>query len=362
MSLSSFVHDVPATRVVFGPGKRSEIPAEVERLDAERVLLIGDEGADAAGREIAQALGARLAGTFSEVVSHVPVEVVERAVTAATSAGADLLLTVGGGSAVGIAKAIARQFGVRILAVPTTYAGSEMTPIWGITENRRKTTGRDRQVVPVTVVYDPELTVTLSPEVTANSGMNALAHLVEGMYSPAASPVSQLTAREGISALVAGLPRVIADPADINARSLTLYGAWLGSWLLGTTTMGVHHTVCHVIGGLGAPHAQTHAAVLPYVALFNSRAAEPAMRLVKRALAQANRPATRAGVGLWELARDIGATTSLQELGLPEDALDQITDQVLEATPDNPRLLTRPGVRALLEAAYRGGPPTDIDG
>lgn len=362
MSLSSFVHDVPATRVIFGPGRRAQIPAEVERLDAERVLLIGDEGAGAAGREIGEALGARLAGTFSEVVSHTPAEVVERAVTAATQAGADLLLTVGGGSAVGIAKAIARQFGVRILAVPTTYAGSEMTPIWGITENRRRTTGRDRQVVPATVVYDPELTVTLSPEVTANSGMNALAHLVEGMYSPVASPVSQLTAREGICALVSGLPRVIADPADLTARSLTLYGAWLGSWLLGTTTMGVHHTLCHVIGGLLTPHAQTHAALLPYTALFNSRAAEPSMRIIKRALAEANRPASRVGVGLWELAQDIGATTSLRELGLPRSALDQITGQVLDAAPDNPRPLTRPGVRALLEAAYLGGRPTDIDG
>lgn len=361
MNLTSFVHDIPAPRVIFGAGHRSQVPAEVDRLGKRRVLLIGDGEQVDTVRAVADGLGDRLADTFLEAIRHVPVEVAQQAVAAARTADADLIVSVGGGSCIGTAKMVAKELGLPILAVPTTYSGSEMTPIWAFTENHRKTTGRDHAVVPVAVVYDPELTVSLPASLTANSGMNALAHLTESMYSPTASPISMLIALEGIRSLAVGLPRVIENPSDLEARSLALYGAWLGGWTLGTTTMGVHHAICAAIGGAyNTPHGPTHSAVLPYATMFNAEVANPAMRTIKRALGQANRPAPRSGVGFWELAKDIGAVTSLQELGLPESALDEVTEMVLEAAPENPRPITRAGVRALLEAAYRGERPTDI--
>lgn len=358
---SDFVHATPATRVVFGPGSRRRVPDEVAALGGRRVLLIGGGYESGAIAELSDALGSRLAGTFDEIVMHVPVEVAQRAVAAAQAVDADLLLPVGGGSAVGTAKAIAKELSVPILAVATTYAGSEMTPIWGLTDNARKVTGRELGVLPRTVVYDPELTLTLPAGLSTNSGMNALAHLVEGLYAPNGSPISALTAQEGIRALASALPRVVADPGNVEARSDALYGAWLGGWILGTTGMGVHHKICHALGGtFDTPHAQTHSAVLPYATAFNAQAAPDALARIVRALEEAGRPAPDAATGLWQLATDIGANTSLRALGLPESALSEIVTQVVEANPVNPRPVDADGVRELLAQAYAGGAPTPL--
>lgn len=356
-----FVHATPATRVVFGAGSRRDVVAEAELLGAKRVLLLGGGHESGVIAEIADALGSRLAGTFDEIVMHVPAEVAGRAVRAAQDAHADLLVPVGGGSAVGTAKAIAKELGTPILAVATTYAGSEMTPIWGLTENARKVTGRDLRVLPETVIYDPELTLTLPAGLSANSGMNALAHLVEGLYAPNGSPISALTAAEGVRALSSALPRVVGDLDDVDARSDALYGAWLGGWILGTTGMGVHHKICHALGGtFDTPHAQTHSAVLPYATAFNAEAAPEAMDRIVRALEEAGRPTPDAATGLWQLATDIGANTSLRALDLPESALDEIVTQVVDTDPVNPRRVDGDGVRELLAQAYAGAPPTPI--
>lgn len=217
--MNRFIHATPATRVVFGTGSRREVAAEVELLGAARALLIGGGHESGVLAEISAALGARLAGTFGEVVMHVPVEAAQRGVEAARTAGVDLLIPVGGGSAVGMAKAIARELGTAILAVATTYAGSEMTPIWGLTENARKVTGRDLGVLPRTVIYDPELTLTLPAGLSANSGMNALAHLVEGLG--ANTPLRALGLPE------AALDEVVAQVVDadpVNPRRVDAEG------------------------------------------------------------------------------------------------------------------------------------------
>ena len=206
-----FVHDVPGSRVVFGAGRRRELAAELDRLALTRPLLVTDP-ASKAGEELSDLLAPLLVGRFDEVVMHVPAEVAARAVDAARAAGADSVVVVGGGSAIGTAKAIAKDTHLPILAVPTTYAGSEMTPIWGITADRLKTTGRDPHVLPRVVIYDPELTVSLPPELTAASGMNALAHLAEGLYAPQVSPLAVLTAQDGIRALAVGLPKAVGRP------------------------------------------------------------------------------------------------------------------------------------------------------
>lgn len=353
-----FIHDTPATRVVFGVGTRHAVADEVSRLGATRVLLFAGEYEMTVAAEIADALGDKVVGTFTDVVMHVPAEIARRAVDTARDRSVDLLVPVGGGSSTGMAKAVAKELGVPILAVATTYAGSEMTPIWGLTEDRRKVTGNDPRVRPVTVIYDPELTLTLPVGMSANSGMNAIAHLVEGLYAPNCSPVSAVTAQEGVRALAAALPRLVADPTDLAARSDALYGAWLGGWILGTTSMGVHHKICHTLGGTyDTPHAPTHSAVLPYVAAYNAGAAPQAMDRVCRALTEAGRPTDDAAVGLWTLASDIGAATSLHAVGLPSTALDDVARIVSDANPTNPRAVTYDGVRALLLDAYAGEPP-----
>jgi maleylacetate reductase len=349
--VEGFIHDVPAQRVIFGNGSRWQVPGEVERLGAARILLISGARQRPYADTLADALGERIAARVREVAQHVPVAQVETASAMARERAADLMVSVGGGSATGLAKAVALRTGLPILAVATTYAGSELSPIWGVTESGRKATGRDRAVQPAVAVYDPELTVSLPPAVSAASGMNALAHLVEGLYAPDASPVIRLLAEEGIRALAAVLPRVVAAPTDLEARSDALYGAWLGGTVLGTATMGLHHRICHVLGGAyGLPHGGTHAAVLPFVTAFNAQSAPSAMARVARALGVSGSPAA----ALHELAARLGAPTSLAQVGFDADDIPEAARLVVAKPLVNPRKVDQPAVRRLLREAHTG--------
>jgi maleylacetate reductase len=356
--VDSFVHDVPAARVIFANGAIARVGDELARLGCSRAFLVaGGPEAQFADR-IAADLGDRVVGRWSEVVMHVPVEVATRALAAAQGVQADSLIAVGGGSSTGMAKAIAKETGLPILAVPTTYAGSEMTSIWGLTEGNRKTTGRDVRVLPKTVIYDPELTTSLPTDISAASGMNAIAHLVEGLYAPGVSPISFLQAEEGIRALAAGLPRVVDDPTDLDARADALYGAWLAGWTLGTTGMGVHHKVCHTLGGTyDLPHAPSHSAVIAYATDFNADAAPEAMAAIVRALNAGGIPCTDPAQGIWDLASRIGAPTALAPLGFTASDIDEAARIVAEARPVNPRPVDEAGVRGLLAAALAGRRP-----
>lgn len=347
------MHDTAAVRVTFGPGAVHRAADELRTLGARRILLIADEAAAAYADQVAGSLGALLAARIGRVVMHVPAEVAEAATTTARDSRADFVVCVGGGSATGLAKAVALTTGLPIVAIPTTYAGSEMTPVWGLTEGGRKTTGRDPVVRPRVVLYDPELTTSLPADVSAASGMNALAHCLEALYAPGASPVTALLAEEGIRALASALPRVVRDPADLGARGDALYGAWLAGWVLGIAGMGVHHKVCHVLGGsYDLPHAATHSAVLPHAAAFNAAHAREAMFRTARALG-----ASDAAAGLWDLAHAIGAPTSLKELGFAPEEAKAAAALVCTAPPANPRPVEPAGIRALILAAYAGDRP-----
>jgi maleylacetate reductase len=347
-----FVHDMPSPRVVFAAGALDRVPEEVVRLGATRVVLIADPSAADHADAVAAGLSDRVAARLDEVVMHVPVDVATRAVKAATRADADLLLTIGGGSATGLGKAVAKETGIPILAVPTTYAGSELTPIWGLTEGDRKTTGRDPRVRPAVVVYDPRLLRTLPPGLTAASAMNALAHCVEALYAPDGTPVVSVLAEEAVRVLADRLPAAVARPGDDEARGDALYGAWLGGLVLGVTTMGVHHKLAHVLGGFGLPHAETHASLLPYVVAANAAYAPEAMARASRALG--GEPAG----ALWDLARRVGAPTSLAEAGFRADEVDRAVGIVLEAPPRNPRPVEAGWLRHLLLAGLAGERPS----
>ena len=349
----SFVYDALPGRVVFGVGSVEHLGEEVDRLGARRVLAIaGKRAIDG----LVERLGGRWAASFTDVQQHVPVEAAARAVAAASEAGADCLVAMGGGSATGMAKAVALERPTPIVAVPTTYAGSEVTPIYGLTGPDGKRTGRDPRVLPRTVLYDPALTTGLPAEVTGPSGMNALAHCVEALYAPGANPVTSLLAEEGAKVLHRGLPRAVADPADLAARSDALLGAWLAGAALATAGVGIHHQLCHLLGGAyRLPHAELHAVVLPHAVHFVAPAARPQLARLAAGLEVED-----VAGGIWDLGRRLGAPASLAELGLAETELDRAAAQAVAKVVQTPRRAGVTELRALLAAAWQGRrpPPT----
>jgi alcohol dehydrogenase class IV len=295
--------------------------------------------------------------SYHDVVMHVPVQVAERARQAAAGCRADVLVSVGGGSTTGLAKAIALTSGLPIVAVPTTYAGSEATSVWGLTEGPRKKTGVDARVLPRVIIYDASLTVTLPVGMSVASGLNALAHCVDSLWAPAASPISRAFAGEGIRALRAGLPAVVADPAGIDGREQVLYAAYLAATAFASAGAGLHHKICHVLGGAcNLPHAQTHAVVLPYVLAFNGPAMPEAERRIAAALGSA-----RALDGLQELRQLLQAPLALRDYGLAEDEIPGVAEAILPALPaGNPRPVTAGDLRRLLRAAWAGADPVTL--
>ncbi|MFE3031784.1 maleylacetate reductase [Streptomyces canus] len=352
--MGDFSYESHPVRVVFRPGAAvTATPSEVEHLGLRRVLVVCGSRGEAVARAVADALGDSCAGLHAEARMHVPVEDADRAVAVAREAGADGVVAVGGGSSIGLGKAIALRTGLPLIAVPSTYSGSEMTPVWGLTEGGAKRTGRDPRVQPRSVVYDPELTLSLPVPLTVTSGVNALAHAVEALYAPDTSPLIALMAEDGVRATAEALPLLAVDPEDLEARSRALYGAWLCGACLGATTMGLHHKLCHVLGGtFGLPHAETHTVVLPHALAYNAPAAPGALTALGRALDTDDPPGA-----LWDLAGRLGAPRSLAELGLREADLAQAAVQVAGQPYANPRPVTAEGVREVLQAAYEGRRP-----
>jgi maleylacetate reductase len=352
-----FVYDQPAVRVIFGTGVLDRLPEEVARVGATRVLLLASPGRRAVAEDVARRLGSAAAGVFAEATMHVPVEVARAAYETVRRLQADCCVTIGGGSTIGLGKAIALQSNASalpIIAVPTTYSGSEMTPIHGVTEGGVKRTGRDRNALPRTVLYDPALTVDLPRRLSGPSGMNAIAHAVEALYAPDANPIVSLLAAESIRALARSLPVIVEAPANLEARADALYGACLAGSALGATSMGLHHKLCHTLGGsFDLPHADVHTVVLPHATGFNRAAAPEPMRVVADALG-----AHDAAQGLYDLAIRLGAPVSLKEIGMPADGLDRAAKLATEHPYANPRPVDYAGVRQLLEDAYRGTRPS----
>ena len=270
----SFVHDLPAQRVVFAPGAVARVADEAARLGLNRALVIATPGSGARlGGRLVEILGARAAGLHAQASLHVPKPVAEGGVAAAR--GADGLVAAGGGAAIGLAKIIARDLGLPLLAVPTTYSGSEATAIWGMSEGERKFTGKDVRVLPRTIVYDPELTLALPAAVSAASGMNGIAHCVEALWVGDRTPFLMALASDAARRFATHLPRVVANSGDREARAQCLVAAWLAGVVLASGT-GLQHKLAHVLGGLGLPHAESHAIILPHVPRFNLAAAPEA--------------------------------------------------------------------------------------
>ena len=351
--MKNFVYNALPCRVVFGAGMLAQLGEEVERLGLSNVLVLSTPGQCAMAERVSAQLGGLSAGVYDQAKMHVPRETAEAAVAHAGNVNADGCIAVGGGSTIGLAKAIALETGVPIVAVPTTYAGSEMTPIWGLTTDGVKKTGRDMKVMPRTVIYDPELSLSLPSELSVVSGMNAVAHCVEALYAQEANPVISMMAEEGIRAMAQGLPRIVKNPEDSEARSDVLYGAWLAGTVLGSVGMALHHKLCHTLGGsFNLPHAQVHTVILPYATAYNSDAAPEAMEAIKRAL-----DAKDAAGGLFDLNKSLDAPVSLEAIGMQESDLEQAAEIASSNPYFNPRKVTREGIVDLLRCAYEGRRP-----
>lgn len=355
--MRTFTYESLPGRVIFGAGVgRARLGGELERLGLGRLLLVASARERSAAAGLIGAVAGRIAGSFTAVRPHVPAEVAAAAGAAAREAGADGALAIGGGSAIGAAKAVALELGLPIVAIPTTYAGSEMTPIYGITSGGRKQTGRSPAVLPRLVLYDPELTLGLPMAIGGPSALNALAHCVEALYAPGASPISDLIAEEGVRAIARGLPAVAARPAEIAGREDLLYGAYMAGAALATAGAGLHHKICHVLGGAyDLPHAELHAVVLPHAVAFNAPAIPATMARVAQAL---GRPGAPAAAAIYDLAQAIGAPGALRDIGMRAEQLGEALALVLAELPaDNPRPVDAAGMRALLEGAFAGGRP-----
>ena len=348
-----FAYDVLPGRVVFGAASRDHVSAEMSRLRCFRALVLSTPGYSGKAKDLAHKIGPLAAGTFSGAVMHTPVAVSEEAVKVARAVNADCLVSIGGGSTIGLGKAVALRTDLPQIVLPTTYAGSEMTPILGETVEGKKSTQRTLKVLPEVVVYDPELTLTLPIDVSITSGINAVAHAVEALYAKDRIPLVSLMATESIRRFERSLPCILVEPQDLSARSDALYGAWLAGTALGAVGMSLHHKLCHVLGGsFNLPHAETHTVVLPHAIAYNEPAEPEVMRLLAE-LVGANSPSS----GLYELIGRLGAKRSLRELGMPETGIEKA---VLEATENpywNPRELDRELIRELIRRAWAGEPP-----
>lgn len=351
--MKDFVYTALPSRVVFGAGKLASIGAEVEAIGATRALVLCTPSQRARAETVGALLGDRLAGIHDGAEMHVPIESARKARAIAADLAADCAIAIGGGSTIGLGKAIALEAPMPIIAIPTTYAGSEMTPIYGITEGGLKKTGRDTRVLPRAVVYDPELSMTLPLGMSLVSGMNAIAHAAEGLYARDGNPVTSLMAEEGIRALAKGMPGLVEAPDGKEARSQCLYGAWLCGTVLGNVGMALHHKLCHVLGGsFNLPHAETHTVVLPHALAYNSSAAPEAMARIAAAIG-----ADDAALGLHRMEAGLGMPTALRDLGMKEADLDRACEIALANPYWNPRPIEAGPLRALLQRAWEGAEP-----
>lgn len=351
--MQSFNYTGLPGRVIFGFGALDQVAEQIRLHGRRRALVLSTPQQIEDAKALAVRLGDLCVGVFGEAVMHTPVEVTDRAQSFAAEVGADCLVALGGGSTTGLGKAIALRTDLLQIVVPTTYAGSEATPILGETQGGLKTTQRGPKILPEVIIYDVDLTLGLPVDLSVTSGVNAIAHAVEGLYTQDANPIVSLIAEEGIRAIAGALPIIAADPQNREARSDALYGAWACGVVLGSVGMALHHKLCHTLGGtFDLPHAQTHTVILPHAVAYNAAAAPDAMARVARALGVAD-----AAQGLYALALSLGAPTTLKALGMREQDLDRAADLASANPYWNPRPIERNAIRALLDDAYFGRPP-----
>ncbi len=351
--MQNFIYNAQPGRVLFGAGTLRQLPKKVERLGLQSVLVLSTPQQDEQAASVAALIGNKSAGVFAGAIMHIPVSVTERALEIVSEKRVDGLIAVGGGSTTGLGKAIALRTDLPQLVIPTTYAGSEMTPILGETAGGRKITQSSSQVLPEVVIYVADLTMTLPVSFSVSSGVNAIAHAVEALYAQDRNPITSMMAAAGIRSLFQSLPAIAQDPSSKDARSAALYGAWLCGVCLGSVGTALHHQICHTLGGsFGLPHAETDVAVLPHALRYNEVAAPEALATLRQ-LVEHEDPAR----ALFDQAQSLGADMALKNFGMPAEGVGMAVDLTLENAYWNPRPLEKEDLHRLVANAYVGPIP-----
>lgn len=348
----NFVYNASPARVIFGKGTISQLPGEISRQSLKAPLLLSTPQQVNQAETLRDILGGNIAGIFTEATMHTPTSVTERALAYAQSISADCIVSIGGGSTIGLGKALSIGTGLPHICIPTTYAGSEMTPILGETADGVKKTRSDPKILPGTVIYDVDLTMTLPASISATSGVNAIAHAVEALYAQNTNPIISLLALEGIKALASSLPQIVADPADVEARTQALYGAWLCGLCLGSVGMSLHHKLCHTLGGsFNLPHAETHTIVLPHALAYNAPEISTVMTKLAEVLPGSHGDAIK---GLNVLLDNLKVKRGLKDFGMKEADVDKAADIAVSNPYWNPRKVEKAGIRELIRRAWAG--------
>jgi alcohol dehydrogenase class IV len=353
--MNEFEYNVLPSRVIFGAGSVKKLPAEMERLKVSQPLLLSTPGKSHWTKQLSdiiQAASITVAGTFAQAKAHTPVPVTAEATALLNSVAADCVISIGGGSVVGLGKAISIRTGVPHISIPTTYAGSEMTPILGESQDGIKTTRSDPKILPAVVIYDVDFTMTLPPAICSTSGINAIAHAVEALYAKNTNPITSVLALEGVKALAEALPQIVQDPNARSPRDQALYGAWLCGTVLGSSSMGLHHKLCHVLGGsMSLPHAETHTIVLPHALSYNAPAIPEQMAKLAAVLPGSSGDALR---GLELLMGKLPVPRALRDLGMKESDVDRATEIATRNQYPNPRALEPEWIHELIRRAWAG--------
>ncbi|KAL3417549.1 Maleylacetate reductase 1 [Phlyctema vagabunda] len=350
--VDSFEYNAAPARVIFGSGTLTKLGDEIARQNLSLPLLLSTPQQVGQVEQLSALLNGKIAGIFTEATMHTPVNVTEKALEYAKSVHADSVISIGGGSTIGLGKAISIRTGLPHICIPTTYAGSEMTPILGETQDGKKTTRSDPKILPGTVIYDVDLTMTLPASMSATSGVNAIAHAVEALYARNTNPIINLLALEGIKALAESLPQIINDPSSTTSRSAALYGAWLCGTCLGAVGMSLHHKLCHTLGGsFNMPHAETHTIILPHALAYNAPAIPRVMSQLAGVLPGSEGDATK---GLNVLLAKLQVKRGLKDFGFKEEDIDKAVEIAIGNPYWNPRPIEKEPLRELLRRAWAG--------
>ncbi|EFR00002.1 maleylacetate reductase [Nannizzia gypsea CBS 118893] len=350
--MKSFKYDAHSSHVLFGVGTIEQLPTEIERLGVTSPLLLYTPRQEKLVDDVRKLLRGKVAGVFDGAVMHVPTHITEKALAYAKEQGADGIVSIGGGSVIGLGKAISFRTGLPHLCIPTTYSGSEMTPILGETQDGIKSTRTDPKILPKAVIYDVDLTMSMPASLSATSGINAIAHAVEALYARNGNPIVNLLAREGIRHLSTALPDIMANPRSESARSDALYGAWLCGSCLGSVGMALHHKLCHVLGGsFNLPHAETHTAVLPHAVAYNSPSVPEAMATLAEVLPNSEGDAIR---GLNVLLEKLQVQRGAKEFGMKEEHIDQAAEVSVKNAYWNPREIEKDAIREIFRRVWAG--------
>jgi maleylacetate reductase len=365
----TWVHTGFAQQIHFGRGTLARVRAIVRDLGGRRVMLVTtrSRAESAEARRLVTGLGPVVESVFAEARAHVPTAVVQAALQQARRDGVDTIVSFGGGSCADLGKAVCyfteQEAGtpgasffdrpaLPHIAVPTTYSGAEVTPYFGMTDEhtRRKSGAGGPTIAPAAVVYDPEVTLSTPPRISAETGMNALAHCVEAAYSPARTPEAEAVAIAGAARIFRALPQVIARPGDLGARTEMLAAAALAGRCLQNASMGVHHGLAQLLGGRTAiAHGLANGVLLAHAVRFNADAVPDELDRLARALSVAD-----VATAIDELRATLGLPGSLAECGVTDDDLDAVA-RLAESSPAvaaNPKPVSAADARAILDAAF----------